>query len=335
MCTLICPQNGVVIDTHTHIQGEFIRQIREQGIAAALEWLLPRKNDGELTYPQPIQFQWSCDDSSQYVFELSEDAAFAAPYTIHTDSTDCTVTNLKIGQTYYWRVNGGAYNTFSTLDNQYRFLQVDGALNVRDLGGIHIKQGLLYRGSEIDREYKISNAGKRVLKEDLKIKSEINLRKEMEHRNAESCIGEGVRYQYLPYRPYGEMFEQEHRDGIVTIMEFLADENNYPVYFHCLGGADRTGMIAFLLRGLLGEADEDILIDYELTSLSSYAHGRAEGVSSLGFRSRETEYFQNFRSLFDAYNGNSIAEKTESFLMNCNVKLSTIEKIRSILKNDL
>ena len=90
-----------------------------------------------------------------------------------------------------------------------------------------------------------------------------------------------------------------------------------------------------MLRGLLGEADVDILIDYELTSLSSYAFGRAEGVSSLGFRSRETEYFQRFRSLFDAYNGNSIAEKAESFLRDCNVKPSTIEKIRSILKNNL
>ena len=41
-------------------------------------------------------------------------------------------------------------------------------------------------------------------------------------------------------------------------MEFFAEEENYPIYFHCRGGADRTGMIAMLLRAIAGVSDETI-----------------------------------------------------------------------------
>ena len=332
MISLIYPPSGAVIDTHTDIQNKFIDFIKTQGISAALEWLLPQKDGSELSFPNSVRFEWSDTNAREYIFEISEDKDFTTSYTSRTEAPFFVMTNLKIGQKYYWRINGGIYDTFETLDNKFRFLKIDGALNVRDIGGINIKQGLLYRGSEINKEYQITEIGKKVFKEQLYIKTELNLRKESESADGISCVGGGVRYKYLPYRPYVEMFRDEHRKGIVKIMDFFADSENYPIYFHCLGGADRTGMIAFLLRALLGEHDEDILIDYELTSLSSYAYGLAEGVTALGFRSREADYFQEFISLFNAYNGNSYCEKAESFLLECNVKPSTIARIRSILK---
>ena len=39
------------------------------------------------------------------------------------------------------------------------------------------------------------------------------------------------------------------------------------VYFHCIGGADRTGTLAFLIEALLGVAESDLSQDFELTSL--------------------------------------------------------------------
>jgi protein-tyrosine phosphatase len=36
--------------------------------------------------------------------------------------------------------------------------------------------------------------------------------------------------------------------------------------FHCAAGKDRTGIVAAVLLGLLGVADDDILDDYEMTS---------------------------------------------------------------------
>ena len=39
------------------------------------------------------------------------------------------------------------------------------------------------------------------------------------------------------------------------------------IYFHCAGGADRTGTMAFLIEALLGVSECDMSKDYELTSL--------------------------------------------------------------------
>ena len=46
------------------------------------------------------------------------------------------------------------------------------------------------------------------------------------------------------------------------------------IYFHCHGGADRTGTLAFLLEGLLGVSESDISKDFELTTYSNSIHRR-------------------------------------------------------------
>ena len=332
MTTLIYPLNEAIVDTYTDIQNEFIDLIRRDGITAALDWLLPKKDGTELSFPEPIRFSWEGAEDGGYTFEISENEDFSSSYREKTADPFFVMTNLKIGQRYYWRVNGEDYRTFVTRDNRYRFLEVDGALNVRDIGGINIKQGMIFRGSDIENKYEITDIGRSVLRDILKIKTELNVRKDGAPAKEKSSIGDSVAYKCLPYRPYNEAFEDEHRRGIVRIMEFLADEDNYPIYIHCLGGADRTGMVALFLRALLGESDDDILTDYELTSLSSYAYGLTEGVDSLGYRSRESDYLRNFLTSFNEYKGETLGEKTESFLLECGVGRETIEKIRKILK---
>lgn len=52
---------------------------------------------------------------------------------------------------------------------------------------------------------------------------------------------------------------------IARVFAFLADESSYPLVFHCLVGKDRTGLIAALVLGVLGVADEDIVRDYAMT----------------------------------------------------------------------
>ncbi len=330
MVKLEFPRDGSTIDTHTPLQNEFISRIQENGTEAALEWLLPRKCEKEFSLPAHVRFAWTDDGSDSYYLEIAEDSDFLSAFSVVTPNNCYVYRNLKIGQKYYWRVNGSQPFSFDTADNKYRFIEIDGLLNVRDVGGINIKQGMIYRGAELNKEYLITDAGKATVKH-LGIKTEVNLRKDSDYAGTSSAAGDDVRYKLLPYRPYREVFEEEHRKGIVDIMEFLADEQNYPIYFHCLGGADRTGMIALYLRALLGECDEDILIDYELTSLSTYSLGLSEGVSSLGFRSRNAEYFAEFLNMFNTYAGETLAEKTVQFLLECNVKQETLAKIRGIL----
>ena len=332
MVDLLVPLNGAVVDLYTPLQATFLDKIRGQGTEEAIAWLATVKNGQECAFPQPVKLEWSNDGSGQYLLELSESQSFSVSYREQTTNTFCEITNLKIATTYYWRVNDSAIHSFTTNNRNYRFLSVDGLMNVRDLGGIAIKQGLLYRGSDLEGEYQLTEKGRKTFCEQLNIKTEIDLRKE-HFGKTESAVGNNVRYSYLPYRPYKEIFEEEHRRGICRIMDFLADKSNYPVYLHCLGGADRTGMIAIFLRALVGEADEDIFTDYELTSLSAYAGGLTEGAGANGFRSRNSAYFKECLQLLDAYGaGEPLSVNVPRFLTDCGVTKDTLSKICEIIK---
>ena len=255
---LLFPPCGYVFDTHTDIQNKFIEKIEKYNTDVAIEWLKTVKKS-ELSYPQALKFVWSGIDGG--LFELSDNCEFTNSYSVKCDTSFCEIGNLKVAKKYYWRVNGGEARYFYTKDNDIRFIKIDGLLNVRDIGGKNIKQGLIYRGSDLDLVYKISEKGKEIFCNQLGIKTEIDLRKGAD-ANRPCALGDRVRLQSLPYRPYREVFEEEHRQGICSIMNFLSDEENYPIYIHCLGGADRTGMIAFYLRALAGECDELIHLDY-------------------------------------------------------------------------
>ena len=329
----IFPENGAVIDTHTPIQNDFIRRIRTQGTEAALAWLLPVKNRRECSLPGTLTLRWTPDGAEGALVELSETPDFRAPQVRHAAGSACPVTNLKVGQTYYWRVNGGEAAAFSTVGKTYRFIRIDGLMNVRDLGGIGLRQGMIYRGSEIKGEYTLTEAGRRTFCGELGIRTEVSLRRELTGEPAFSDAGEGVRYRRLPYRPYREVFEAEHRANLCRIFDFLADADNYPIYMHCLGGADRTGMIALYLRALAGESDEEILTDYELTSLSMYAGGLTEGIRSEGFRSRNNDYFTEFLAGLAAYApGGRLTDQVRGFLSDCGIGEGTLQRVMTLLK---
>jgi protein-tyrosine phosphatase len=65
---------------------------------------------------------------------------------------------------------------------------------------------------------------------------------------------------------YKHMLERSAA-GFGRILSGLADRSRLPAVFHCAAGKDRTGMVAALLLSTLGVDEDDILDDYELTSL--------------------------------------------------------------------
>ena len=203
---------------------------------------------------------------------------------------------------------------------------------MRDLGGREIKQGLIFRGSEPEgSNYHITEQGKKVFRDELKIKTELDLRAEY-FGNFDSPV-ESVELKQIPYRPYMEVFEEQHRQEIVEIMEFLSDENVYPLYFHCKGGADRTGMIALYLQALAGEKEEDIFLDFELTSLARIPRLDAPTTVS-GYRSRNNDYFVNFLDELQKYApSQGLQAQVRAFLKDCGVSDACMDKIVEIIKN--
>ena len=333
----LSPENGFVFDTYTDLQNEFIKKIRTLGTDAANEWLVPVKNGTEVSYPRALTLRWECDAEPPYLLEISEDEEFTDPLSYQAAEKRYAVENLKTGQRYFWRVNGCEPHTFTTLPAAPRFLRVEGLMNVRDIGGGRVRQGLVYRGSVLDRHYFVpTEEGKRVFLEELKIKTELDLRQPTENREANPFEGR-IRILPMPYRPYSEIFEEEHRRGICEIMNVFADEANYPIYIHCFGGADRTGMLAMYLEAIAGESDEYILTEYELTGLSMYMGGTKEGIAqgeTAGLRSRNAEYFRPFLKLLGHYGASdaTFAERLIAFLLDCGVTRETMDAVARIIK---
>lgn len=62
-----------------------------------------------------------------------------------------------------------------------------------------------------------------------------------------------------------------------AVLRAIADAQPGGVLFHCMGGRDRTGMIAMLVLALVGVAPDDIADDYER---SAGAHADAAAVAA-------------------------------------------------------
>ena len=192
---------------------------------------------------------------------------------------------------------------------------VDGMRNVRDIGGWNgLPTGRAFRGSEPDclkkgdtRKYHglvVTDEGRRVMQEVLKIKTDLDLRstKECPHPEYSSL---GIRLVRVPISAYTNAFTGVK--GYAAALRVFADPANYPIYFHCYGGADRTGTLAFLIEGLCGVSETDLSIDYELTSFCA----------SFGVRARnaaKTYPFPQFVARIKEYPGKTLADKIAAYM---------------------
>jgi len=322
MTRLISPENNASVMLLTRSQ----RTFAAAGAVENIDWLKLRRAEKEdCTYPLPVEFAWECSADTS-VLELSEAADFTSPMRFIVHGCRACVDDLLAGQEYFWRVNGCSPRRFTTEDAAPRWLHAEGISNVRDMGawrtadGRRVKQGLIYRGSEMDTHHTITEAGIRTMRDVLGIRTDLDLRGEAVGRVTESPLGKDIEYLLVPAKAYAEFMEQDQKPVCRRLFEILADESRYPIYFHCWGGADRTGTLALMLEAVLGLSDEDMLRDYELTSLSVW-----------GDRSRTSELFVSLLNALDSYGGGSIAEKTVRYLLSCGISEDTLSRIRKNL----
>ena len=258
--------------------------------------------------------------------EISESDSFTEPFVFYGNGV-ALVDNLKIGTHYYARVIGDTQTSptveFDTERTFPRMMSVEGISNVRDLGGAItrdgkiVKQGLIYRGSEMNSHRTITENGLETMRRVLKIKSEIDF------RNSNEIVLDVYRGNYvnIPFPSYSALFKNP--DPAVKVMEFLANEDNYPIYTHCWGGADRTETFFLLFELLLGYEISDTVDNYEATSLSTF-----------GARSVNKEIYQNYLKSLGNFSGADLYEKAECYLLSIGIKEETLKKIKDIFLGD-
>lgn len=326
MIILKKPQNGEKITLLTDEQLNFISTDRSQihtGKSSEFDYLnlkIERKID--CSFPKSIRFEWKADEKG--IIQISENEEFDFYYSGNGENF-YDFENLKCGTRYFWRVlcENEISDTFyfDTKDEYPRVIKIDGITNVRDCGGWkvengkRIRQGMLYRGSEMNSHVNITNDGLETMREMLKIKSVLDLRGETE-------VVEDVykgNYANISVAAYRDWFD--YSDTARKVFEFLFDKENYPVYFHCWGGADRTGTVAFLVGAVLGMNYDNLADDYEFTSLSIW-----------GMRTRHSEErFKNFYEFFNSFEGDTIKEKAEKYLLSCGISKASIEDFRDFM----
>ena len=299
----------------------------------------------EKSYPEPLTLQWNVSMNGQSGFQhftvrWGEKKDLSDAFSVDTSGMKTSIINLKAGTTYYWSVTAVFLNhsvsspveTFTTEDGAPRNLKVSGVANVRDLGGWKtedgktVRQGMIYRtgrlNSDSSSKVEITESGKQTMLETLKVRTEIDLRgRNHETGNlSSSALGDGVRYYCLPTRSIAVI--EEDKAEYTQIFHLLADEANYPVFFHCSVGADRTGKLAFLINGLLGVSEEDLLRDYLFTNFANVGGPRPLSKITSG------GYVEVIRAL----PGDTLREKIYRYLTDAGIPPSDLDAVVRILK---
>ena len=238
--------------------------------------------------PRPVRLSWHrlgwSWRATSYEVILGRTPSLTTDIQVFRDITHAWVDiwHLYIGTTYYWKViakraghivAASDTRSFTTDTKPPRWIRVPGITNARDIGGWPIgddrviHQGKVYRSSEMNGRLQLAERGRRVLIDELGIKTDLDLRSESEQA-APALPSERVTWIHAPISPYDCISDAAFRDDYLKIFRVFADPSHYPILFHCVGGADRGGTVAFLLNGLLGKAYEHLMVDYELTTLS-------------------------------------------------------------------
>ena len=85
----------------------------------------------------------------------------------------------------------------------------------------------------------------------------------------ESPVGADINFVHIPSTAYGGIFTDKGMANYAALFRVFCHRENYPIDFHCIAGADRTGSLAFLLLAVLGVEREEVMRDYTFTSFYS------------------------------------------------------------------
>ncbi len=296
---LVSEHNGGVI----RLNDEVITTYWEMDFADSLAYL--QENCFKTTYEahdgQDLQLRWS-GGTAPYTVEYAPDPDFQAVVSLTTERDRIRPGDLYPHTAYWYRVtdadgNTSAVGSFVSGDGPRIILAREradssGVKNVRDLGGYAaadgktVKYGMLYRGGMFlypngttNQTHRLTDYGRTVIGR-WGLKTEIDLRDDSDYGGQTEAAFENCAYLRVTYRGYTSIFpadtatdtvyfDERSPEAFHQIFSLLAEEQNYPVYFHCLIGQDRTGTLAYLILGLLGVDFEDITKDYELSAFSA------------------------------------------------------------------
>ena len=302
--------------------------------------------------PQKTLLSWNCTapGATGVVWSVKVRRAKdgAVVFTAKTSKSSVEIDNLEIACAYKWRVKGKAGDgallraegTFRTEDTAPRLIHLSRVRNVRDLGGRvglngrRVRQGRVYRsaglnanasksktGGMVPGKVTMTDASRAYAKGVLGIRTDLDLRSNREcYGMTGSPLGPEVKWIQVPSSAYSGMGKDSGKAAFTNAFRVFLDEKNYPIDFHCIAGADRTGSLAFILNALLGVDEEELWRDWEVTAFQK------EKID-FGHRTR----FSKLVKVFDAFPGATIHEKVVAYVKSVGFTDADIAKFRELM----
>ena len=277
-------------------------------------------------------------------YSENEDYTDAVTATLEAGTEMAAIYNLEPQKTFFYKIEADAavitQGRFATT-GRLRMVYAPTAYNIRDFGGWltedghRTNYGHLFRGSTL-------NGYAQTTAEDLQrlrgigVGAEIDLRWKSDYDKDMGCGTSAFGFTTAT----GDYYFAAANDYLASDInnastqarwkqEFEFIVNNFrqgkAVYFHCAWGADRTGLLALLLEGLLGYQLDQIYKDYELTSFSA-----APGASN-----RLKTSFQDRIDVFQGMSGATLRDKVEGFFLNkLGVSQEDIDYFRTVMLDE-
>jgi len=345
---LVAPSEGECVPLLTSKQRRFV----DMDFAARAKYFVDanKKLRSDMrtwgTTPQPVCLEWK-GAAGPYEVTVRRRGATSAAFRTTVATNRVQVWNLEIGTDYEWTVGAGgasAKGWFVTDATAPRFVKIDGVVNCRDLGGRvglggrRVRQGFVYRTAEYNRSTTKKNPppsptlitpeGKAEFCGRLGVKTDLDLRRPDEYVGVTvSPLGADVAW----ICHHGSVFcysnvvtSAQGRKQFAKVFRVFLDEKNYPIAFHCRGGADRTGTVGMVLNALLGVGEEDLWKDYQVTAMWG----------TVG----DTRHFRLFRGLlatFDRYPGETLCARVEAYVRDLGFSDADIATFRRIMLEDV
>lgn len=304
----------------------------------------------------PIEITWSAENvpttkALRYALIFNDGVS---EFSLTTTEQHYSFTNYKLNTKYTLTIHP-AYSTgssaakkvqyeFTTPDGYLRTITIDGVTNFRDLGdGKKMKQGLIYRSATLtnntstgeDNPTSITSKGKKQLLL-LDIKTRIDLRKDNEKAVGEEQVV-SKQIVNLPLHYGGNNIltykndEYNNPENIKNVFNILADEANYPLDIHCVRGTDRTGCIAYLVKGLLGIDEEMLYRDFLFSNF--YNIGSPVKLESIYYATNPNATTR-YVNVIHQTEGETLKDKIYNYLSSdkVGVSASNLDKIINLLK---
>ena len=302
-----------------------------------------------LSDPEPVNLTWTFEEPagktvSTFDVLWGKEADLSDAYAIKgTSVTSLDVYNSYLGDNYFRIVvnytdgttDRSAIQKYVVEDVYPRNLKIDGMTNCRDMGGGRtledggrIKQGLIYRTSGTNSwgngravvPDTITTAGKEELLVRLGCKTEINV-----NNSGSNQVGVENFVDAYMYYDGGKHHMYRNTEPLKRVFHALANPENYPVFYHCRIGTDRTGFVAIMLSALLGVSENEIYQDYLFSNFGNIQEKRYIGEKA--GRDNILKYMDDLKT----YPGEKLQNKTYNFLLSIGIPAEELDSIIEIL----